>query len=360
MDWLRALLYVPEAASSVADRVDALHVFVITVTMVMATYVFGAAAWFAIRFHRRREGQLTEELRPSRFHEIAIISGVTGTFVLWWVLGYEQYVTMTSPPEGAQTVYLEAKQWMWKFTYDDGRSTNDVLVVPAGKPVKLVMSSRDVIHSFFVPQFRMKQDVVPGRFVTTWFEAKAPGEYAILCAEYCGVSHSRMRGEVVALSPEAYASWRRGDGSGPATTRADCGGGPGSCGDADLVTFGREVAAKRACVACHSFDGQRHVGPTWRGLFGAPRTLAGGKRVVADEAYLTRSMMEPLADVVDGYPPLMPSYQGQLSAAETGALVELIKSLRDAPESPGVALPRLEVRAVTDAGVVPSRGGPSP
>lgn len=344
MNVFRALLFLPEAASTTADGLDALHAFVLSVTMLMAAYVLLSAGWFAMRWRRRREGQLTETLRSSTLHEVTLIGAVTGTFLLWWVLGYRQYVTMTSPPEGARTVYVEAKQWTWKFVYDDGRATHDVLVVPAGEPVRLVMSSRDVIHSFYVPAFRLKQDAVPGRYVTTWFDARTPGSYPIWCAEYCGVSHSRMRGEVVALSPEAYAAWRRGGAPGLPTARMDCGDGPDTCGDRDLVSYGREVATKRACVACHTLDGQRHVGPTWRGLFGTQRTLANGKTVIADESYLTRSMMEPLADVVPGYAAVMPSYQGQLSATETGALVELIKSLRDEPgSSPGVALPHLDI-----------------
>lgn len=356
LTWGRRLLYLPDGGSTFADGIDLLHLFVITATMLVSAYVFAMAAIFTIRWRRRTKGQLTEPLHATRLHEAFTIGVVTTTFVLWWVLGYAQYVSMTEPPKGAQTVYLEAKQWMWKFTYEDGSASNDVLTVPVGKPVKLVMSSRDVIHSFYVPSFRLKQDVVPGRYVTTWFEANAPGRYPIWCAEYCGVSHSLMRGEVVVLSPEEYATWKKG--RTPAGTIADCGRGPGSCGRADLVTLGREVAQKRGCVACHTFDGQRHVGPSWRGLFGSERVFEGGRRGVADEAYLTRSMMEPLGEVVAGYPPVMPTYQGQLTAPETGALVELIKSLAEpaAPATPGVTLPSLVVTPAPDAGA----GGGTP
>jgi len=241
---------------------------------------------------------------------------------------------------------------MWKFSYPDGRDTNDVLTVPVGKPIKLAMTSRDVIHSFYVPAFRVKQDVLPGRYTTVWFQATTPGTYSIWCAEYCGVSHSLMRGEVVVLSQEDYAAWRRnGQGTSPV---ADCGNGPGTCAGGDLVALGRQVAQRRACLACHSLDGQRHVGPTWSRLYGAERTLANGRRVIADEAYLTRSMMEPAADVVAGYTQVMPTYQGTLTAAEAGAILELIRSLRDGPaETAGVVLPRLDVTAVTDGGPAP-------
>jgi cytochrome c oxidase subunit 2 len=331
MDLFRKLLFLPAAASSFADGVDMLHLFVIAVTMVVSAYVFVMAGWFTVRWRRRSADQLTRPLVATRAREALVVGAVTGTFVLFWVLGFRQYAAMTEPPRDAATVYVEAKQWMWKFSYDDGRSSNDVLTVPVGRPVKLVMSSRDVIHSFYVPAFRVKQDVVPGRDVVAWFVPTKPGSYPIWCAEYCGVSHSQMRGEVVVLAEDAYAAWMKTAGTGP-----------------DLVTKGREVAVRRACLACHTVDGQRHVGPTWRGLYGSERVLADGRRVVADEAYLTRSMMEPQADVVAGYRQIMPAYQGALTAAEAGALVELIKSLREPPppgSGPGVAPPAPDVEA---------------
>jgi cytochrome c oxidase subunit 2 len=273
-------------------------------------------------------------------------------FILWWVIGFRQYVHMAEAPADSEVVYVDAKQWMWKFTYPGGRSTNDVLTVPVGKPIKLVMTSRDVIHSFFVPPFRVKQDVVPGRYVTVWFEAKKPGTYPIWCAEYCGPSHSTMRGEVVVLSQEDYARWEQNAHDEAKST--DCGHGPGSCGEGDLVAIGRAVAVRRACVACHTLDGQRHIGPTWAGLYGSERTLSDGRKVIADEAYLTRSMMEPNADLVAGYPQVMPTYQGTLTAAEAGALVELIRALKDHPISPAIALPALDVRPhSTDGGASP-------
>jgi cytochrome c oxidase subunit 2 len=332
---LRALLGLPPAASTVAGDVDGLHFLVITATMLVATYVLVSAAWFAFRHARRHEGQLTERLVATRKHEALTIGVVLGAFLLFWVIGYRQYLRMTQPPADADVVFVEAKQWMWKFSYADGRDANDVLTVPAGRPIRLVMSSRDVIHSFYVPAFRIKADVLPGRETTAWFEAKEPGTYPIWCAEYCGTSHSRMRGEVVVLSPEDYARWR------------------GTRGTGDLASLGREVAMRRGCAACHTLDGQRHIGPTWSGLYGSERVLADGRRIVADDAYLTRSMMDPLADVVAGYPQVMPTYRGQLSAAEAGALVELIKSLRAGPTASAGILPPLDVAPASDAGRAP-------
>ncbi|MDB4942143.1 MAG: Cytochrome c oxidase polypeptide [Labilithrix sp.] len=348
MELLRTLLGLPPGASTVADEIDLLHAFVISVTMLVSLYVFAAAAWFTVKYRRRHAGQLTKRLEASYTNETLTIAGVLAMFLLWWVLGFRQYIRLTQPPADAQLVYVEAKQWMWKFSYQDGRQTNDVLTVPLHRPVKLVMSSRDVIHSFFVPAFRVKSDVVPGRTTAVWFEAKTPGRYPIWCAEYCGVGHSRMLGEVVVLGPEDYAAWQRENAShAPAPSAADCGNGPGSCSGGDLVTRGREVAIRRACVACHTIDGQRHVGPTWRGLYGSDRALADGRHVLADDAYLTRSMMDPNVDVVDGYAQIMPTYRGTLTAAEAGAVVEYIKSLAltrpgDGVPGAGVVLPALD------------------
>lgn len=352
METLRLILALPRGGSTIADRIDLLHGFVIGVTMLVSTYVFLTAAWFTVRYHRKRDDQLTEEVTATRKGEAFIVASVLGMFLLWWVIGFRQYVDARDAPDDAEIVYVDAKQWMWKFAYADGRASNDVLTVPVGRPIKLVMISRDVIHSFYVPGFRVKQDVLPGRYTTLWFEAKEAGSFPIWCAEYCGVSHSAMRGEVRVLGSEDYARWKRaGDPSLPA---ADCGRGPGSCGESSLLEQGRVVAERRQCVACHTLDGQPHVGPTWARLYGSEVLLADGRRVVADDAYLTRSMMDPNADVVAGYRQLMPSFRGVLSAGETAALVELIRSLRDAPVgASGVTLPRLEVTAAADGGTAP-------
>lgn len=351
MDILRAILALPGAGSTVADRIDLLHGFVITMTMLVSTFVFVTATWFTVRHHRKHDEQLTEHVAATRTGEVLLIVGILSMFLLWWVIGFRQYVDVRQPPEGAEIVYVDAKQWMWKFAYADGRVSNDTLTVPVGRPIKLVMISRDVIHSFYVPGFRVKQDVLPGRYTTLWFEVRAPGTYPIWCAEYCGVSHSLMRGAVQALDADDYAQWKRhGDAPSP---DADCGRGPGSCGGAGLVEQGRLVAERRQCLACHTLDGQKHVGPTWARLFGSERVLADGRRVLADEGYLTRSMMDPTADVVAGYGEVMPSYRGTLTAGEAAALVELIRSLRDAPAPSGVTLPRLDVTRARDGGTSP-------
>ncbi len=331
---LRRALGLPPQASAMAREVDHLHFVVISATMLGATLVALVALWFLARYRRRAEGPTPPVSMPTGL-EAALVAGTLGLFLAFWVAGYRQYLRMREPPRGALDVYVTAKQWMWKFARADGSSEGAVLVVPAGRPVRLVMTSRDVIHSFFVPALRLKQDVLPGRYVTAWFTADRPGTYDVFCAEYCGLSHSRMRASVVVLSPEDYQSWLE-----PSARREP--------GGIDLPALGREVAVRRQCLACHTVDGQRHIGPTWRGLFGREVTLADGRRVVADEAYLTRSMMDPAEEVVAGFAPVMPTYFGVLDPPEAAALVEYIRSLRLTGPAPSVALPAARVEP--DAG----------
>ncbi len=351
---MRTLLFLPPQASTMARQVDHLHYFVIVVTMISSFGVYIAAFWFNARNRRRGHDQLTAHVYASGRSEATMIIGFLALFLVWWLIGYRQFVQMAQAPADAMVVYVTAKQWMWKFAYANGRSANDVLTVPVGQPVKLAMTSRDVIHSFYVPGFRLKQDVLPGRYTTLWFEATAPGVYPIFCAEYCGVAHSRMRGEVVVLSAEDYAVWLRDDGrdgSGVGVANSErLRDGANQTGPSQLVTLGAQIAERRECVACHTINGQTHIGPTFSRLYGSWVTLADGRRVLAGEAYLTRSMMEPMSDVVAGYKSVMPTYQGLLPEPEVAALVEFIRSLRDGPVPAGVTLPRLTVSSQADAG----------
>jgi cytochrome c oxidase subunit 2 len=213
----------------------------------------------------------------------------------------------------------------------------DVLTVPAHRRIKLVMGSRDVIHSFYVPAFRMKHDVVPGRYYTAWFEATMTGRFPIECAEYCGVTHSRMLGTVEVLSPEDYRRWLE---TRPSRT-VDGVGGADIAGEPSLAEEGRDVAARRGCFSCHTIDGQPHIGPTWAGLYDSTVLLNNGTRVLADEAYLTRSMMEPSDEIVAGFKPVMPTYRGILEQPEVAALVEFIKANQHYPTAPSIQLPKV-------------------
>jgi cytochrome c oxidase subunit II len=325
---MRQLLFLPEQASTFAVRVDRLHYFVVSVTMISSTFVGLAAMYFFFRYRETKQHASTPVVTPSMRFE-AMIIGVPLIFFLIWVwIGFKDYIWYTAPPRDATDVYVTGKKWMWHFAFPDGPNGNAVLTVPVHRPIRLLLTSRDVIHSFYVPEFRVKQDVIPGRYTEIWFEATKPGRYRIYCAEFCGTWHSQMVGWVVVLPAPEFDNWlareREGlagrvDGSG--TDTADTFRG-------DLVSYGRRVAGAQGCLKCHSLDGEPHIGPTWVDLYHRKEVLANGDTIIADEAYLTDSMMDPYAKVVRGYAQVMPSYRGRLSAPEAAALVEFIKTLR--------------------------------
>ena len=256
-------------------------------------------------------------------------------FLLWFRIGFGQFVALTTPPKDAMDVYVTGKQWMWKFAYPDGPNGLDVLRVPATRPVRLLLTSRDVIHGFFVPAFRLKQDALPGRYTQTWFTATAPGIYPVYCSQYCGTSHSRMRAAIEVMDPDAFDRWRERERRGRVLDRDTALGAPDSRPpESDLIAKGRDLAASTGCLKCHSIDGTPHIGPTWRDLYLRTERLADGTEVLADEAYLTESMMDPRAKQVAGFALVMPPYAGKLEAPETAALVEYIKSLRTSVAPP--------------------------
>jgi cytochrome c oxidase subunit 2 len=326
-DFLRHLLFLPDQASTISTSIDHLHFFIILTTFAGSIFVFGLTAFFVIRYRRRSEEETTPQVVASRTVELLYIGGPLALFLLWFAIGYAQYVKAQTPPADAMDVYVTAKQWMWKFSYPGGPNAIGTLTVPTGRPVRLLLTSRDVIHSFFVPAFRLKQDALPGRYTQLWFQVRAPGRWRIMCAEYCGLWHSQMWGEVVALSPADYGRWREEQRRGLVAHRDE--GTPGAAEPAStLATQGERVAMQMGCPRCHTVDGTPHIGPTWLDLYMRRERLTDGHEVVADEAYLTESMMRPEVKIVAGFQPVMPSYEGQLQPADAAALVEYIKSLR--------------------------------
>jgi cytochrome c oxidase subunit 2 len=338
---LRGWLNLPTQASTYAPAVDLLHFFVIGTTMAGATFVFLLALYFLVRYRQITPHALTARVQTPVLLEVFIIASLETLFLVFWVVGAAIYGRIMTPPPDAAPIYVTGKQWMWKFAYPDGRSSINVLTVPVDRPIKLVMTSRDVIHSFFVPSFRMKHDVVPGRYYTAWFTASQPGTFTIDCAEFCGTGHSRMIGEVRVLTAEDYERWledrpersREGDPTSGGPTRGS------------LIDAGRLVAASHGCFNCHTVDGQPHIGPSFAGLFDSIVPLTDGRRIVADEAYLTKSMMDPQADVVAGYKPVMPTYRGALEEPEVAGLLEFMKSIRDRAYPAYVSLPKVNPEA---------------
>ncbi len=319
---LRQLLFLPSQSSSVARGIDTLHFVVILTSLAGAILVGLVTMVFGIRYRRRGAAPLTPTVVASRRLELAFSGGLLSLFCIWWVIGFGQYRELQSPPADSIPIYVTAKQWMWEFAYPDGPTSANVLTVPVGRPVKLVMTSRDVIHSFFVPAFRIKQDVVPGHAMTTWFEATEAGTFDVLCSQYCGTQHSLMRAQVVALPVADYARWLAAV-HGPLDLPGAKGTGEG------LAARGLTVAAQHGCLRCHSTDGTPYIGPTWANVFGTQRTTLDGQKILVDERYLTESMMDPNAVIAAGFKPVMPSYQGLLTPEETAAILEYIRSLRD-------------------------------
>jgi cytochrome c oxidase subunit II len=327
---MRRMLFLPEQASTFAVDVDHLHYFVITVTMVASLGVAIVAIAFFWKFRRRRENQATPFVSPTAIFEVLAISVPLSFFLLWFAIGFRDFVKVSSPPPDAMDVYVQGKQWMWKFAYPEGPNSIGVLHVPANRPVRLLITSRDVIHSFFIPAFRIKMDALPGRYTEIWFSATKLGRYQIFCSEYCGAQHSKMWAEVVVMAPEAFDEWIKEQQRGLVARQdvlADETGQVTQQGS--LAQWGLHVAARQGCLRCHNVDStEPATGPSWVDLYQQPTKLTDGREIIADEAYLTESMMEPTVKIVAGYQPLMPNYQGKLSGPEAAAIVEYIKSLR--------------------------------
>jgi cytochrome c oxidase subunit 2 len=329
-EFMRRLLFLPEQASTFAKDVDHLHYFVISVTMVASAAVAIIAITFLWKYRRRQENQATPFIAPTALFEVVAIGVPLSFFLLWFAIGFRDFVKVSSPPPDAMDVYVQGKQWMWKFAYPDGPNSVSVLHVPANRPVRLLITSRDVIHSFFVPAFRIKMDALPGRYTEIWFTATKTGRYQILCSEYCGAQHSKMWGEVVVMAPEAFDEWIKEQQRG-LVTRADVlADETGQVSlQGSLAQMGKQIAVAQGCLRCHNVDTTLPAtGPSWVDLYQQTTKLTDGREIIADEAYLTESMMEPTVKVVAGYQPLMPNYQGKLSGPEAAAIVEYIKSLR--------------------------------
>jgi cytochrome c oxidase subunit 2 len=363
-DWIRTVLFLPEQASSVAQSIDHLHYFVIITTMGGATGIAVMAGYYILRYRRRSGyGEAPPPEVPTRtpgWLEGLIVGGLFSLFFAWWVIGFMQYLKLRVAPEDTYDVYVTAKQWMWTFSYPEGARTMSELYVPAGRPVKLIMTSRDVIHSFYVPDFRVKEDVIPGRYTTLWFTVLKAGRHRVFCAEYCGTNHSTMRAEVIALDPEDFSRWvERGAEvtglPGPSSAEPSVVGELGPSAPMSLPRLGELVAAQKGCLRCHTLDGSPHVGPSWAGLYHKVVALEDGGHVIADEGYLTESMMDPNAKVVSGYKSVMPSYLGRLQPGEVGAIVQLIKSLgapgREVERGPALFQPPPSQQGVPPPGV---------
>ena len=302
----------PVRASTTAGSVDALYIFLVALGAFVSVSIFVMILIFATRF-RRRKGINAEQIEGSTPWELTWSVIPLCIFMVIFVWGAVIYFNERTPPRGATEIYVVAKQWMWKLQHEEGPREINELHVPVGRDVKMIMTSQDVIHSFYVPAFRIKQDVLPGRYTTAWFHATKAGTYHLFCAEYCGTMHSGMIGQVVVMEPAQYEAWMGG------------GGATGS-----LASNGESIFQQLGCSTCHRSDTQGR-GPNLVGLFGKTVQLEDGRTVIADENYIRESILSPAAKVVSGFKPIMPVFQGLVSEEQLSALVAYIKSLNQPP-----------------------------
>ena len=293
-----------------APRVDQLYFFLLGVSVFFATLILILIIAFAVKYRRRSDD---EQPRP--------ISGNLGLEILWtlvplsltlvmFVWGARLFFITFYPPSDALEINVVAKQWMWKVQHAEGRSEIDELHIPTGRPVKLIMTSQDVIHDFFVPAFRVKNDVLPGRYTTLWFEATKPGAYRLFCSQYCGTQHSGMIGHIIALEPAEFQTWLSG-----------------GAAAVSMATAGENLFRKLGCISCHAANDSGR-GPSLAGLLGKAVRLQSGATVTADENYIRESILEPQAKIVAGYPSIMPTFKGLISEDGIMQIIAYLKSLK--------------------------------
>jgi cytochrome c oxidase subunit 2 len=303
----------PDKATELAGQVDALYFTFLGISAFFSLLIAGLVFFFAIRYRRRSADEVGQPEKAGMWLELtwSIIPLVILMVMFTW--GAKVYIAAYRPPANAKEYFVTAKQWMWKFQHPEGQREINHLHVPMGLPIKLTMTSEDVIHSFFVPAFRVKADVLPGRYTSIWFEGEKTGTFHLFCAEYCGAEHSRMIGSITIMDPGDYESWLAGIQKGPS-----------------VIASGEELFQAKACNTCHRPDTAVQA-PILHGAFGEEVELQTGRVVTVDADYIRESLLNPTAKVVKGYRPLMPTYQGQLSEEEILQLISYIKSLATEP-----------------------------
>lgn len=308
-------LWMPAQGQPLAAHVDQLFYFIYYLCVFFFTVIVATMVYFVVKYRRKSPNQRTSPVKGSHKLELiwSVIPAVLLIVIFAW--GFRDWMRLIVPPANAMEIRVTAKKWAWDFAYPRDGISGANLVVPANTAIKLVMSSQDVIHSFYIPDMRIKRDVLPNRYTVTWFEAGEPGEHLIFCTEYCGTSHSEMISRVRVLPENEYREWVANGG--------DLGG-----AGVPLAELGKLVYEQKGCASCHTIDGSPKVGPTFKGLYGATREMENGQSVTADDNYIRESIMAPAAKVLKGYAPVMPSFQGQLNDKQTDALIEYIKTLK--------------------------------
>jgi cytochrome c oxidase subunit II len=334
--WLHASALFPAEASTIAPYADALYAFLMAITVIGLVLVGALVFGFSIRYRKARN-PIATQVEGSTLLEATWTIIPLALFMVAWIWGALLYFRIYDPPTNAMNIYVVGKQWMWKAEHEGGQHEINALHVPTGRAVQLTMISQDVFHSFSIPDFRIKREVIPGRYSTVWFEATTPGTYHIFCTQYCGTNHSAMIGAVTVLSPEDYEKWTQGSTSGTS-----------------LAQNGERLFASMGCNACHSGSAAAR-GPNLAGVYGSKLQLTSGSQVLVNDAYLRDAILNPSQHVTAGYAPIMPTYQGQVSEDGLIDLVEYIKNMQNnyrvqqtlttsesnqsAPTTPGVVQP---------------------
>jgi cytochrome c oxidase subunit II len=306
--WLTNFSLFPPEASKIAPQMDALYFFMVLVSLVGLTIVVLLVVGFSVLYSKKRH-PVAVQIEGSTLLEATWTIIPLGLFLIMFVWGSLLYFRIYTPPNNAMNIYVVGKQWMWKAEHPGGQHEINSLHVPLGRPVQLTLISQDVFHSFSIPAFRVKREAIPGRYTTVWFEATQLGTFHLFCTQYCGTNHSAMIGDIVVLSPDDYQKWLAQSNSGMS-----------------LAQNGERLFASLSCNACHSGRADAR-GPSLANVYGSTLTLANGETTHVDEAYLRDAILNPADHITQGYAPIMPTYQGQISEDGVISLVEYIKSL---------------------------------
>src|SRR6185312_13336385 len=308
--WLTNFSLYPPQASKIAPQMDALYFFMVLVSLIGLTIVILLITAFSIMY-RQKKHPVPVQIEGSTMLEATWTIIPLGLFLIMFVWGALIYFRVYTPPANAMNIYVVGSQWFWKGEHPGGQHEIDALHVPVNRAVQLMLISQDVFHSFSVPAFRVKREAIPGRYTSVWFEATKVGTYHIFCTQYCGTNHSQMDGWVYVMTPDDYKKWLQGSTSGQS-----------------LAQNGERLFASLSCNACHNTQPDAR-GPNLVGVYGSHLTLANGETVTADEAYLRQAILDPAQHVTQGYTPIMPTYQGQISEDGVISLVEYIKNLQN-------------------------------
>jgi cytochrome c oxidase subunit 2 len=311
--------FFPQQASAQAGQVDAVYFFLVAVTAFFSLLIATLIVVFVVKYRRRHDDEVGAAIHGSLPLELLWSVIPFGIVMVMFVWGAKVFFDLYRVPAGAMEIFVVGKQWMWKIQHADGQREINELHVPIGRPVKLVMGSEDVIHSFFIPEFRVKADVIPGRYNVLWFEATKAGTYHLFCAEYCGTKHSGMVGNVIAMEPADFQAWLGG----------------GAASDSP-VAAGEKLFSSLTCNTCH-LQNQQGRGPVLTNLFGSKVALQNGATVIADEAYIRESIVNPQAKLVAGFQPSMPTFQGLVTEEQLLQLIAYVRSLSQQGAAPAAA-----------------------